>query len=83
MIGEFAKRTFLICDAGDGGLVLNVTVTTEGLLELLSEGYEAEDLDDIARWAEKAELGAVHEGEYICIIRVRDDVVVPLHGEIR
>jgi len=77
------KRTFLICDAGEGGIVLNVVVTAEDLLELLSEGYEAEDLGDIAGWAKDAELGAVFEGEYICIIRVADGTEVPLHGEIR
>lgn len=77
------ERTFLICDAGEGGIVLNVVSSAEGLLELLSDGYGAESLDDIGRWAINAEIGTLYEGAYICIIRVKDGVEVSVHGEIR
>ena len=77
------ERTFLVCDAMAGNIVLNVVPSGEHLLELLSDGYGAESLDDIARWAANAELGDVFEGAYICIIRVKNGVEVPVHGEIR
>lgn len=77
------ERTFLVCDAMDNHIVLNVVKSAEALLKLLGDDHGAEDLGDVMRWAINAELGDIFEGAYICIVRVKDGVEVPVHGEIR